>query len=95
MRLRRRGMETLMRQVLQLPNHPAVLYLHVWMPGHNKGDFWGATIEDETEVLVQYYKVQSISMRNALYQNFVANVSGFRESDIACNTIHPNYLYHR
>jgi hypothetical protein len=91
----RRGMETLMRQVLQLPHHPAVMYLHVWMPGHNNRTFWSSTIEDEVEVLVKYYNLQSISLRNALYDGFKAGRVGFREGDVACNDVHPNYLYHR
>ncbi len=85
----------MMRQLLQLPNHPAVLYLHVWLPLYNKGQFWETTIEDEIEVLVKYYGLQSISMRGALYDHFIANRSGFRESDLSCNVVHPNYLYHR
>ncbi len=91
----RRGMEILMRQVLQLPNHPAVLYLHIWIPGFNMGQFWGATIEDEIEVLVKYYGIQSISLRNALYDKYIDDKVGYREADIACNIVHPNYLYHR
>lgn len=91
----RRGMESLMRQVLSLPNQPALMYLHVWMPGHNNWQYWSHTMEDEVEVLLKYYGVQSVSMREALYHNFQANRVGYRESDIACNSMHPNYLYHR
>eukprot|EP00884_Botryococcus_braunii_P006900 jgi/Botrbrau1/16210/Bobra.314_2s0004.1 len=93
--VRRRGLESLMRQVLQLPNHPAVLYMHIWMPGRSDGQFCGTNIEDETELLVRYYGLQSLSMRDALFEHYIANRIGFRESDIACNDVHPNYLYHR
>eukprot|EP00884_Botryococcus_braunii_P001608 jgi/Botrbrau1/11448/Bobra.0328s0008.1 len=34
-------------------------------------------------------------MRDALFEHYIANRIGFREFDIACNDVHPNYLYHR
>eukprot|EP00884_Botryococcus_braunii_P022668 jgi/Botrbrau1/9085/Bobra.178_2s0017.1 len=93
--MHRRSMETLIRQVLQLPNRPAVMYLHIWVPGHNNGQFWGGTIEDEIEVLVKYYGIRSISMWNAIFDKFIAKKVGYQEADIACNAVHPNYLYYR
>ncbi len=36
----RRGLEMLMRKLLNLPSRPAVLMLNLWMPGFNRYSYW-------------------------------------------------------
>lgn len=93
--LYRRSLENLMRQVLLMPNRPAILYFHVWMPGFHWDHFQGTTIEDETEVLVQFYGLQSVSLRDAIYIPHSAGVLGFRSTELACSPVHPTHLGHR
>lgn len=92
--LYRRGLESLMRQLLILPNKPALLYFHMWMPGYNLDSYWNATIEDETEVLVHYYGLQSVSFRDAIFIHHAQGQLGYRAPDIACSKVHPTFLGH-
>eukprot|EP00884_Botryococcus_braunii_P021062 jgi/Botrbrau1/763/Bobra.0181s0021.1 len=91
----RRGLEVLFRRLLKYPNSPALLYFHMWMPGFQHNSFWNTTIEDETEILVAYYQLQSLSFRNAIFRPFQANKPGFQDLDISCSYVHPTYLGHR
>ncbi len=85
----------LIRKLLMYKNHPAVVYVHMWMPGRNEHSFYNVSVEAETELLVEYYSLQSISFRNLVYHKYMAGMGGFRNHDIACNTVHPTYLGHR
>ena len=38
----RRGLEMLIRKLLQLPSRPAILMLNLWMPSFNRYSFWEA-----------------------------------------------------
>ena len=40
----RRGLELLIRKLLQLPSRPAVLMLNLWIPGYNRYSFWQASV---------------------------------------------------
>eukprot|EP00884_Botryococcus_braunii_P021040 jgi/Botrbrau1/761/Bobra.0181s0020.1 len=72
----RRGMEVLFRRLLQYPNSPALLYFHMWMPGFDQNSYWNSTIEDETDILVKYYELQSLSFRNAVFKPYRTNMPG-------------------
>eukprot|EP00884_Botryococcus_braunii_P016639 jgi/Botrbrau1/3659/Bobra.0204s0049.1 len=93
--IKRRSLENLMRQVLSMQNQPALLYFHMWMPGYHMDTFQGTTIEDETEIFVEYYGLQSVSYRNAVYLPHAEGVFGFRSAEISCSQVHPTYLAHR
>lgn len=88
-------MEVLFRRLLQYRNRPALLYFHMWMPGFDQDNYWNSTIEDETDILVKYYQLQSLSFRNAIYKPYVTQLPGFRDIDISCSYVHPTYLGHR
>ena len=38
----RRGLEVLIRKLLNLPSRPAVLMLNLWMPSFNRYSYWEA-----------------------------------------------------
>ncbi len=67
----------------------------MWMPGFHLDSFQGTGIEDETETFVEYYGLQSVSFRNAIYHLFDADEPGFLRSQISCGNVHPTYLGHR
>jgi hypothetical protein len=85
----------LLRKLLLYPNQPALLYLHMWMPGYDQHSFYNSTIEEETELLVKYYFLQSVSFRNMVFYDYISERPGYRSQDIACNFVHPTYLGHR
>ncbi|GFR42716.1 hypothetical protein Agub_g3640 [Astrephomene gubernaculifera] len=73
--------ERLVRRILALPNHPAVVFMHVpihgmasYPKGHEKNKandayqpfYW--TSEDAEGAISQYYDVQYLSLRTALYR---------------------------
>jgi hypothetical protein len=93
--LDRRALEVLLRKLLLYPGYPAVVYMHLWVPTFHSHSFYRTTIEDETEVLLSYYGVQSLSLRNAIFHDYAAGRLGFREEDIACRKVHLSYLGHR
>ena len=93
------GEESLIRRLLSLPNHPALLLLHCWTPvkpGHG-GMRFSMSGEDKWGVLAQYYSgVSWVSWRNAVYHPLMAlNVTGFRYSDMYCDWDHVNAVGHR
>ncbi len=85
----------LIRKILQYPNHPAIVYVHLWLPGFSEKSFYKASVQDETEVLVRYYGLQSLSFREMIWHDYVVERPGFAEKDFACHEYHPNYLGHR
>lgn len=91
----RRGLEVLMRKILLYQNRPAIIYTHLWMPGYDQHSFYNSTIEEETELLVKYYGLQSVSLRNMVFHDYAVDREGFRERDLACTSYHPSYLGHR
>ncbi len=84
-----------MRRLLLLPSRPAITYLHVWLPEFFQYSFFNVTVEDQVELFVKYYGLQSISFRDAIFPLYADDVPGFRETDFVCNAMHPNYLGHR
>eukprot|EP00884_Botryococcus_braunii_P006401 jgi/Botrbrau1/15762/Bobra.4_1s0126.1 len=89
------GLESLIRGLGSLPNRPAVIYMHAWIPGFFNSSFAGLMVEDETGILGKYYQLPSISMRSCLYRSYIENVPGFREQDFTCTGSSLNYLGHR
>ncbi|GLI65991.1 hypothetical protein VaNZ11_009684 [Volvox africanus] len=88
-------MERLVRRVMDLPNHPAVVFMHVptfgmanYPKGHEKNPgnetytrFYETT-EDAQTAISQYYDVQYLSLRTAMYRLAVhKGLEGFRWED--------------
>ncbi|EIE27713.1 hypothetical protein COCSUDRAFT_55699 [Coccomyxa subellipsoidea C-169] len=90
----RRGFERLLRKLLRLRSEPALLVLHWWAPLYFQSSFWNVA-EDELDVIASYYRVQSISFRDAFYVPIMADRPGFRLEDIFCDIVHPNAVGHR
>ena len=49
----------------------------------------------ETGLLVNYYGLPSVSLRDVWFHKFARNEPGFRQRDIMCNMNHPNLLGHQ
>jgi hypothetical protein len=88
-------MEVLFRRLLNQPSRPALVYMHAWIPGLFNHTFLDLTVEEETGLLVKYYGLPSIAMRNALFSMYQRSAQGFREQDFTCSETLPNYLGHR
>ncbi|EFJ46870.1 hypothetical protein VOLCADRAFT_92614 [Volvox carteri f. nagariensis] len=83
-----RDMERLVRRLLALPRRPAVVLMHSpthgmasYPPGHPRhpGDIYKRfyeTLEDVDGAIAQYYDVQMLSVRTALYR-----LAAFKETD--------------
>ncbi|BDA48468.1 hypothetical protein COCOBI_12-1470 [Coccomyxa sp. Obi] len=90
----RRGFERLLRKLLRLKSTPAVLVLHWWAPLHFLSSYWNVA-EDELDVIASYYRLQSVSFRDAFYTPIMADRPGFRLEDLFCDIVHPNAVGHR
>ena len=90
----RRAYEILLRKLLAFKQKPAVIALHSWSPFFNQPDFF-STAEDLIQVLVSYYGVQSVSVRNALWHPTLQRRQNFQGKQWLCDGIHPNTLGHR
>ena len=58
-------MERLMRKLLRMSAKPALLYLH-FCPFPRLRNFWDGA-EDHIDVLMKFYGVPALSMRNSLH----------------------------
>ena len=58
-------MERLLRKLLRMANRPALLYLH-FCPFPLRMHYWEGA-EDAIDVLMKFYGVPTLSMRNALH----------------------------
>lgn len=56
--------------------------------------FWNHTVQPESGLLVNYYGLPSISMRDVWFHHWARNEPGFLSRDIMCSINHPNYLGH-
>ncbi|KAK9836351.1 hypothetical protein WJX81_007868 [Elliptochloris bilobata] len=90
----RRGFERLLRKLLRMKHQPALLVLHWWAPLHFKGSYWNVA-EDELDVVAAYYRLQSISFRDAIFHRVMVDEPGFKQEEIMCDVVHPNKLGHR
>ena len=84
----------LLRKLLAFNQKPAIIALHSWSPFFNTPNFYSTT-EDLIQVLVLYYGLQSVSMRNALYHPTMQRQQNFKGLQWLCDSIHPNTLGHR
>ena len=68
----------------------------VLTPCHLQGSrsFWNHTVQPESGLLVNYYGLPSISMRDVWFHHWARNEPGFLSRDIMCSINHPNYLGH-
>ncbi|GLI64554.1 hypothetical protein VaNZ11_007873 [Volvox africanus] len=101
-------MERLVRRVLALPNHPAVVLMHVpttymasYPPGHPKNPenetftpFY-ATSEDAMGAVSQYYDVQALSLRSAMYDLAVRQAKDGFLWEQAFVDLHPGNMGHK
>ena len=90
----RRGYEMLLRKLLAFKQKPAVIALHSWSPFFNHPKFFNTT-EDLIQVLVLYYGLQSVSVRNSLWHPTWQRRQNFQGKQWLCDSIHPNTLGHR
>ena len=86
---------------------PAVVYVHSWKPCPNGygprpgvSQFFASKTEQEYDVLLQYYSLPWVSLRNAVYHAAQRNVTGLTKEDIfvlephgPCT--HPNTVGHK
>ena len=49
----------------------------------------------ESGLLVNYYGLPSVSLRDVWFHKFARNEPGFRQRDVMCNMNHPNLLGHQ
>ena len=49
----------------------------------------------ESGLLVNYYGLPSVSLRDVWYHRFARNEPGFRQRDVMCGINHPNLLGHQ
>lgn len=56
--------------------------------------FWNHTVQPESGLIVNYYGLPSISMRDVWFHHWARNEPGFLSRDIMCSINHPNYLGH-
>ena len=56
--------------------------------------FWNHTVQPESGLLVNYYGLPSLSMRDVWFHHWARNDPGFLSRDIMCSINHPNYLGH-
>jgi len=99
--------ERLLRIILNLPHHPAIILVHVPSHGlafdirsHDNRQF-DETIEDRYSVIAQYYGVTALSYRDALYQlsrfnaDTAAKTLQLKWSDVMWDDgIHPSMKGH-
>ena len=61
--------------------------------------FWGkvgaVSLGSESGLLVNYYGLPSVSLRDVWFHKFARNEPGFRQRDVMCNMNHPNLLGHQ
>ena len=62
----RRGFERLLRKVLDFKTQPAVLNMH-FRTFARKEPFFSPGAEDLADVLLKYYQIPSVSMRDGLW----------------------------
>ena len=81
---------------------PALVYVHSWRPcgpnGHQPGvgPFFSSKTEQEFDVLLQYYSLPWVSLRNAGYHAAQHNLPGFtKEFKLDGPCTHPNALGHK
>jgi hypothetical protein len=91
--------ELLIRKILRLPSRPAVMLLLMGEPNfHPFSPAWNFqnTPEDGMAVVASYYGVPYLSMRDALYHNQRANISGFSDSETRHNEswLTPSFFFH-
>lgn len=79
-------LEGLLRQILKMPNHPAVLLLFTMFND-------GRNVQDIQAVLGSYYGLPMISYRDALWPEIQAGRLKWQE--IAADYVHPNDTGHR
>ena len=46
-------------------------------------------------IATEYYRLPSVSMRNALFQLMARDAQGFKETEVMYNFAHPSALGHR
>ncbi|KAL3132821.1 hypothetical protein ABBQ38_006746 [Trebouxia sp. C0009 RCD-2024] len=90
----RRAYEVMLRKLLAFNQKPAIIALHSWSPFFNTPHFYSTT-EDLIQVLVSYYGLQSVSVRNALWHPTMQRQQNYQGTQWLCDTIHPNLLGHR
>ena len=80
---------------------PAMVVVHSWKPclanaESGVSQFYASKTEQEYDVLLQYYSLPWVSLRNAIYHAAQRNLSGFtREEVFAPDCTHPNVLGHK
>ncbi|GLC64085.1 hypothetical protein PLESTF_000116500 [Pleodorina starrii] len=92
-------MERLIRKLLDLPGHPAVVLMQVLPPGMATRGYLGAvgfqhTLEDLEGSLAQYYDVQYLSLRTAVYHLAALESEGFRRDQLFVDQ-YPSDAGHR